>query len=152
MFSVAVEARRCARVAASFLGIAAMPIELKMLAWSVALGLVHVLLGAALTTQQRGLKWNVGARDAVLPPVTGAAARVDRALRNFLETFPFFAAVVLAVVVLERGDASTALGAQCYFWARVAYLPVYAAGIPYLRTVIWAVSLWGLLQMVWALL
>jgi uncharacterized MAPEG superfamily protein len=152
MFSVAVEARRCARVAASFLGIAAMPIELKMLAWSVALGLVHVLLGAALTTQQRGLKWNVGARDAVLPPVTGAAARVDRALRNFLETFPFFAAAVLSVVVLERGDASTALGAQCYFWARVAYLPVYAAGIPYLRTVIWAVSLWGLLQVLWALL
>ena len=56
-----------------------MPIELKMLAWSVALGLVHVLLGAALITHQRGLRWNVGARDAVLPPLTGAAARVDRA-------------------------------------------------------------------------
>ena len=67
-----------------------MPIELKMLAWSVALGLVHVLLGAARTTHQRGLRWNVGARDAVLPPVTGVAARVDRALRNFLETFPFW--------------------------------------------------------------
>lgn len=129
-----------------------MPIELKMLAWSVALGLVHVLLGAALTTRQRGLKWNVGARDAALPPLTGAAARVDRALRNFLETFPFFAAAALAVVMLERGDASTALGAQCYFWARLAYLPVYAAGIPYLRTLIWAVSLWGLLQLLWALL
>lgn len=129
-----------------------MPIELKMLAWSVALGLVHVVLGAALTTRQRGLKWNVGARDAVLPPLTGAAARTDRALRNFLETFPFFAAAVLAVVVLERGDASTALGAQCYFWARLAYVPVYAAGIPYLRTLIWAVSLWGLLQVLWALL
>jgi uncharacterized MAPEG superfamily protein len=129
-----------------------MPIELKMLAWSVALGLVHVLLGAALTTRQRGLAWNVGARDAVLPPLTGAAARVDRALRNFLETFPFFAAAVLAVAVLERGDASTALGAQCYFWARLAYVPVYAAGIPYLRTLIWAVSLWGLLQVLWALL
>ncbi|MBL8255760.1 putative MAPEG superfamily protein [Pseudoxanthomonas japonensis] len=129
-----------------------MPIELKMLAWSVALGLVHVLLGAALTTRQRGLKWNVGARDAALPPLTGAAARVDRALRNFLETFPFFAGAALAVVMLERGDASTALGAQCYFWARLAYLPVYAAGIPYLRTLIWAVSLWGLLQLLWALL
>lgn len=129
-----------------------MPIELKMLAWSVALGLVHVLLGAALTTRQRGLKWNVGARDAALPPLTGVAARVDRALRNFLETFPFFAAAALAVVVLERGDATTALGAQCYFWARLAYVPVYAAGIPYVRTLIWAVSLWGLLQLLWALL
>jgi uncharacterized MAPEG superfamily protein len=129
-----------------------MPIELKMLAWSVALGLVHVLLGAALTTRQRGLGWNVGARDAALPPLTGVAARVDRALRNFLETFPFFAAAALAVVVLERGDVTTALGAQCYFWARLAYVPVYAAGIPYLRTVIWGVSLWGLLQLLWALL
>ena len=127
-----------------------MPIELKMLAWSVALGLVHVLLGAVLTTHQRGLRWNVGARDAVLPPVTGVAARVDRALRNFLETFPFFAAAVLAVVVLEWGDASTALGAQCYFWARLAYVPLYAAGVPYLRTVVWGVSLWGLLQLLWA--
>ncbi|HEV7270270.1 MAPEG family protein [Pseudoxanthomonas sp.] len=129
-----------------------MPIELKMLAWSVALGLVHVLLGAALVTRQRGLAWNVGARDATLPPPTGVAARVDRALRNFLETFPFFAAAALAVVVLERGDASTALGAQCYFWARLVYVPVYAAGIPYLRTLIWAVSIWGLLQLLWALL
>lgn len=129
-----------------------MPIELKMLAWSVALGLVHVLLGAALVTRQRGLAWNVGARDATLPPPTGVAARVDRALRNFLETFPFFAAAALAVVVLERGDATTALGAQCYFWARLVYVPVYAAGIPYLRTLIWAVSIWGLLQLLWALL
>lgn len=129
-----------------------MPIELKMLAWSIALGVFHVLLGAALTTRQRGLAWNVGARDATLPPLQGAAARVDRGLRNFLETFPFFAAAVLAVVWLDRGDATTALGAQCYFWARLAYVPVYAAGVPYLRTVIWAVSLWGLLQLLWALL
>ncbi|WP_334177699.1 MAPEG family protein [Pseudoxanthomonas sp.] len=129
-----------------------MPIELKMLAWAIALGLAHVLLGAALTTRQRGLAWNVGARDAALPPLTGVAARVDRALRNFLETFPFFAAAALAVVVLERGDAGTALGAQCYVWARLAYVPVYAAGIPYLRTLIWALSLWGLLQLLWALL
>jgi uncharacterized MAPEG superfamily protein len=129
-----------------------MPIELKMLGWSVALGLVHVLLGAALTTRQRGLKWNVGARDAVLPPLEGVAARVDRALRNFLETFPFFAAAALAVAVLERGDSATALGAQAYFWARLVYVPLYAAGIPYLRTVVWAVSLWGILQLLWALL
>ena len=129
-----------------------MPIELKMLAWSVALGLVHVLLGAALTTRQRGLKWNVGARDAALPPVEGVAARVDRALRNFLETFAFFAAAAISVVAQERGDGATALGAQAYFWARLVYVPLYAAGIPYLRTVVWAVSLWGILQLLWALL
>ena len=129
-----------------------MTVEIQMLAWSIALGLAQILLAAALMTHQRGLKWNTGARDGQASPLGGVAARMERASRNFLETFPFFAAAALAVVVLERGDASTALGAQCYFWARLAYVPLYAAGVPYLRTVVWGVSLWGLLQLLWALL
>lgn len=128
-----------------------MTIELKMLAWSILLGLVHVLIGATLMTRQRGLAWNVGARDVVPAPLTGVASRVDRATRNFLETFAFFAAAVLAVVVAQKTSTQTALGAEIYLWARVIYLPLYAAGIPYLRTVVWAVSLWGLLQVVAAL-
>ena len=128
-----------------------MTIEIKMLAWTVALGLFHVLLGAVLMTRQRGMRWNASARDGEAKPLVGAAARVDRGLRNFLETFPFFVAVVLAVVVTQRTSADTALGAQVYFWARLAYLPIYAAGIPYLRSLVWAVSLWGLLQLLWAL-
>ena len=128
-----------------------MTIEIQMLAWAVALGLFQVLLAATLMTQQRGLKWNTGARDAQPAPLTGVAARVDRASKNFLETFPLFAAAVLAVVVAGRADADTALGAQLYFWARVVYLPLYAAGVPYLRTVVWAVSLWGLVTALLAL-
>lgn len=128
-----------------------MSIELQMLAWAIVLGLVHVLVGATLSTQQRGLRWNAGARDGTAAPLTGVAARVERASRNFLETFPFFAAAVLAVVATQRSSPDTALGAQLYFWARVAYLPVYAAGIPYLRTGVWAVSLWGLVKLVLAL-
>jgi uncharacterized MAPEG superfamily protein len=53
--------------------------------------------------------------------------------------------------VSGRGDEASALGAQVYFWARVVYVPVYAAGIPYLRSAIWALGLWGLLQLLWAL-
>lgn len=129
-----------------------MTIEIQMLAWSIALGLAHVLLGATLMTQQRGLKWNTSARDGETRPLTGVAARVDRGLKNFLETFPLFAAAVLAVALTQRANADTALGAQMYFWARLAYVPIYAAGIPYLRTLVWAVSIWGLLQLLWALL
>lgn len=128
-----------------------MSIELKMLAWSIVLGVLHVLIGATLATQQRGLKWNASARDGVPNPLTGVAARVDRATRNFLETFVFFAAAVLAVVIAQKTNSWTALGAQIYFWARVAYLPVYAVGIPYLRTVVWAVGFYGMLQVVEAL-
>jgi len=128
-----------------------MPIEIQMLAWSIALGLAHVLVGAGLMTGQRGLKWNASARDGEARPLTGVAARMDRALRNFLETFPFFAAAVLAVVLTDQTGSDTALGAQLYFWARLAYLPIYAAGVPYLRSLVWVVSLWGLLQVLWAL-
>ncbi|HEU4669630.1 MAG TPA: MAPEG family protein [Dyella sp.] len=122
-----------------------MTMELKMLAWSVLLGLVHVMVAAALATGQRGLHWNVGNRDGAPAPLTGAAARATRASANFLETFPLFAAAVLALLLAQRGDAHTALGAQLYFWARLAYLPVYVAGVPYLRSAVWGVALYGLL-------
>ena len=128
-----------------------MTTEIQMLAWAIALGLAHVLIGAVLMTRQRGMKWNASARDGEAAPLTGVAARVERATRNFMETFPFFAAAVLAVVVADRMSADSALGAQVYFWARLAYLPIYAAGIPYLRSLAWAVSLWGLLQVLWVL-
>ena len=128
-----------------------MSIELKMLTWSIVLGIVHILIAATLGTQQRGLKWNASARDGIPPPLTGIAGRVDRASHNFLETFVFFAAAVLAVMITQKTNPSTALGVQIYFWARVAYLPVYAAGIPYLRTLVWAVSLYGLVQVIAAL-
>ncbi|MEO7013849.1 MAG: MAPEG family protein [Dokdonella sp.] len=123
-----------------------MSIELKMLAWSIVLGLVQIALAATFATLQRGVTWNVGPRDGTAPPLNPIASRLDRASRNFLETFGFFAAAVLAIALTQKGDAQTALGAQLYFWARVAYLPLYAAGIPYLRSLVWAVSMVGLVM------
>lgn len=121
--------------------------ELKTLGWSVVLGLVYVMVAATLGTQQRGLKWNAGARDGEPQPLTGMAARAARASLNFLETFPLFAALVLAVVIAQKNTPHTELGSELYFWARVVYLPVYLLGIPYLRTVVWAVSLIGMLHL-----
>jgi uncharacterized MAPEG superfamily protein len=125
-----------------------MLIELKILAWTVVLGLVHVAIAATLATQQRGLKWNAGNRDGEVKVLTGIAARADRASRNFLETFPFFAVAVLALAVKGSANAHTALGVELYFWGRLAYLAVYLAGIPYLRTAVWAVSIWGLIMLI----
>jgi uncharacterized MAPEG superfamily protein len=122
-----------------------MSVELKMLGWSIVLGLVYVILAVALATKQRGMAWNSGNRTGELA-LTGAADRASRASRNFLETFAFFAAAVLAVVVGQCTSSTTALGAELYFWARVVYLPVYTIGIPYVRTLVWAVSVAGLLM------
>jgi uncharacterized MAPEG superfamily protein len=124
-----------------------MTIDLKMLGWSVVLGIVYVMVAATLMTQQRGLKWNAGARDGESKPLTGIAARAARASANFLETFPFFAALVLAVVIAGKNDHHSALGTELYFWARAAYLPIYLLGIPYLRSLVWALSLIGILHL-----
>lgn len=128
-----------------------MSIELQMLAWSIVLGLVHVALGAIFGTMQRGLTWNASARDGVPEPLTGVAGRLERANHNFRETFMFFAAAVLAALLAHKTNSQTAMGVQIYFWARLAYLPVYAAGIPFLRTLIWGVSIAGLLMVLLAL-
>jgi uncharacterized MAPEG superfamily protein len=126
--------------------------ELKMLAWSVALGLAHIIVQATLSTAQRGLSFNAGPRDGEAPPVSAVTARVERALRNFLETFPLFAAAALAVTLAHQSNGTTALGAQLYVGARVAYLAIYAAGVPFLRTAVWTVSMVGLAMVLTPLL
>lgn len=129
-----------------------MSIEIRMLAWAVVLGIVQLLLASTTMTAQRGTRWNASARDGTPAPLTGVAARLERALHNFLETFAFFAAAALAVVLTQRADAHTALGAQLYFWARVVYVPLYAAGIPYVRSLVWLVSMAGIVMVLWPLL
>ena len=128
-----------------------MTTELCMLTWSVVLGLVQVALAATCSVGQRGLGWAASARDEVKPPLSGIGGRLDRARANFLETFPLFAAAVLAAHLLQRHGDMTVLGAQLYFWARLAYVPAYAAGIPYLRTLVWAASIVGIVLVLAAL-
>lgn len=123
-----------------------MPVELKMLAWSIGLGILYLLIGTTLSTMQRGLAWNASARDVDGAPLTGATGRADRAFRNLLETFVFFAAAVLAVVLAQRTNSTSALGAQLFFWARVVYWPIYIMGIPYVRTLVWTVSVVGIVM------
>jgi uncharacterized MAPEG superfamily protein len=119
-------------------------VEMQMLVWTVLLGFVHIVLGAMTMTAQRGSQWNMGARDSEGKRLTGYAGRLDRALSNFKETFPLFAAAVLLIAVSGRSSSISVLGAQMYFFARLIYLPVYAFGWPYIRTLIWGVASLGI--------
>ena len=128
-----------------------MTTELSMLCWSVVLGLVQIAIAATCSVSQRGLGWAAGARDGLVAPLEGIGGRLDRARANFLETFPLFLAAVLAAHLLQRHDGMTVLGAQLYFWARLVYVPVYAAGIAYLRTLVWTASIAGIVLLLVAL-
>ncbi len=129
-----------------------MSIEIQMLVWSMLLGIVQLFAASGALTRERGMQWNASARDGQPPPPGPLAARLQRAQANFLETFPFFAAAVLAVVLTQRQDGTTALAVQLYFWARLIYVPLYAAGVPYVRSLVWLVSLAGIVMLLWRLL
>ena len=72
------------------------------------------------------------------------AGRLERAFRNYLETFPFFAAPVLAAHASDTHGWMTAWGAHLYFWARLVYVPLYASGIPLVHSLAWNVATAGI--------
>jgi len=121
-----------------------MPTEITILAWAAILLIVHVFAAVHLKTRQYGRSWNVGARDETVPPLNPLAGRLQRAEANFLETLPIAIIALLGVVIANRTSASTALGGWIWLGARVVYLPLYAAGIPVIRTIAFTVSIVGL--------
>jgi uncharacterized MAPEG superfamily protein len=117
--------------------------ELALLVWAVLLTFVQMLVAVMGATLQVGLPTLAGNREA-LAPCTGWAGRATRAHHNMLENLVLFAALVLVAVFAGRTNGTTLLGAQLFFWARLVYAVVYLAGIPWLRTAVWLVSVVGL--------
>jgi len=131
-----------------------MTIELWLLVASVILGLVHLIAASHLISFQYDYRWTASSREESVPPLRGLANRVDQATTNFLETFPFFAAVVLVAHVTHHHSLLTLWGAHLYFWARLGYLLAAAAGYGLLRSVLfWNTALTGialfLIALVW---
>jgi len=126
-----------------------MTTELTVLAWGCVLALVHIFATAQVRTRQYGTKWNMGARDEALPPALPLVGRFERAQANFFETFPLLIAAVLIVSAAGLTSKTTALGAWLWLGARIVYLPLYAFGIPVVRSLAWGVSLVGLVMILW---
>lgn len=120
-----------------------MSIDLWMLFGAVILGLVHLGAASMAFKAQVGNAYTVGARDEGKQPAR-VAGRLERAQRNFGETFPLFVAVVLAVHVTGKANGWSAIGAELYLCGRIAYLPAYASGLPWIRTIFWQVATVGL--------
>ncbi|TKC81242.1 hypothetical protein FAZ69_28310 [Trinickia terrae] len=125
--------------------------ELTILAWTLVLALVQVLLPALLRNHETGIRYNTGPRDGPGAPVGKITGRLQRAQCNLFETLPVFAAAILIAHIAGRESALTQAGAWLYLIARIIYIPLYAAGIPYLRSGVWAVSLVGIVLVLSAL-
>ena len=130
---------------------AAASTEIWVLGWSVALLLVQVALQAT-ASYDLGPTYLLGPRDEKRESRNILAGRLKRALKNLLETYPAFIALVVALVVTGKTGGLAATGAMTWLVARIVFVPVYAAGIPVLRTLVWLVSALGLLLMLIRLL
>jgi uncharacterized MAPEG superfamily protein len=127
-------------------------VELRMLTLSAVLGIVQIIAASHAASLQRGYRWTASPRDTQVQPLRGVAGRLDRALRNFGETFALFAAVVLVAHTTDTHEALTEWGARLYFWGRVAYVLLYAAGVPLIRSLVWNVATIGIALIIAALL
>jgi uncharacterized MAPEG superfamily protein len=119
--------------------------DLNYLLMSVVLTFVQVLIAAAAANQVVGLNTLAGNRDG-LPTLSGFAGRARRAHLNMLENMVLFTALVLIAAVANKANATTATGALIFFWARLAYAVIYLIGIPWLRTLAWAVAVIGMVM------
>lgn len=120
--------------------------EITVLGWSVVLLLVQIML-QAVSSYDLGPKYLLGPRDEEREPRNVMAGRLQRALRNLLETYPAFVALALALAVTGKTGGMAATGAWIWLIARVVYLFLYAGGAPALRTLAWVVSVVGLVLM-----
>ena len=128
-----------------------MSVEMQSLFCAILLGLVQLLLAVMAGVGARGMPWAAGPRDEPGAALGKIAGRLDRAFRNFLETFAFFAAAVLLAHALDKSTHNSVLGAEIYLWARVLYVPAYVIAIPFLRTLIWLASFIGILMVLSAI-
>jgi uncharacterized MAPEG superfamily protein len=118
--------------------------ELHLLVWTVVLTVVQMLVAVTAANTQIPLTTLAQNREN-LPELTDWAGRAQRAHRNMLENLPLFIGLVLVAHVAGRANPMTLLGAQLFFWARLVYAVVYVAGVPWVRTAVWAVSAVGLI-------
>lgn len=126
-------------------------VELQTLFCAILLGVVQLLLSVLASIGGRGMAWAAGARDEGWPALGTFGGRLERAYKNFIETFPFFLGAVLLAHALGKSTHTSVLGAEIYLWARVLYVPAYVIAIPFTRTLVWIVSFVGILMVLAAI-
>jgi uncharacterized MAPEG superfamily protein len=125
--------------------------EFIMLAFTLILALVQIGAAGMARTAELGAKWNAGPRDAAVPPPGKLAGRLMRAQSNLFETLPIFAAAVIMAHIADKDGQLTFVGTHLYFFGRLIYLPLYAFGVPYIRSLVWLVAAAGLVMVLAAL-
>ena len=125
--------------------------EFTALTGVLILAVIQIVWAAVVRTKELGVKWNAGPRDEEVPPPGKLAGRLIRAQANLFETLPIFATLVIMSYVTGHDGALSAIGTHLYFFGRLIYLPLYAFGVAYVRSLVWGVAFAGLVMVIAAL-
>ncbi len=113
--------------------------ELSSLIWVVALSAIMWIPYILNTIMVRGLVTAMGYPDDP-KPLAPWAARMKAAHYNAVENLVVFATLVLVLNAAGISNETTVFACEIYFWARLVHYIVYAAGVPWVRTLSFAVS------------
>lgn len=129
-----------------------MTTELVALGWTLVLAIVQIFLHAGARNRETGLQYNAGPRDGGAPPEGVVTGRLRRARDNLYETLPLFAVAVLVAHAAGREGTTTAYAAWTYLVARIVYVPLYAFGVPMVRSLVWGLGVAALVVYLWVIL
>jgi len=113
--------------------------ELTSLVWVAALTAVMWVPYILNAIMRRGLLDAVGYPENPAP-LAAWAERLKKAHYNAVENLVVFAALVLVLDAVQISNATTVMACQVYFWARLVHVLVYTLGLPWLRTLSFAVA------------
>lgn len=128
-----------------------MTTELWLLFWSLPLFGLYLGAQSLIFRWHYGIRFAASARDEA-PPEGHILGRAERALKNFQETWPVFIVLALIGHLAMPNEPLMFWGAIVWFAARIAYLPLYVFGVFMIRSLVWNVSLIGLIIMGWPVL
>ncbi len=125
-----------------------MTVEFTMLIWATLLCLALPLVYVPLYGKQVGFKALFFNRDTDTPKPEGMAARGLRAHMNLIENLVPFAVLIILAHITGVSNQMTVLGAELFLAARVFHAISYIFGVPYLRTLCYALGVAGMVMIV----
>lgn len=124
-----------------------MSVELGLLLWSVPLFGLYLGAQSLLYRWTHGLMFAQTARDETPGEGGVLLGRAERALSNFLETWPVFIILALVAHLAAPGDTLVLAGAITWYVSRILYLPLYLGGVYMVRSLVWFAGAIGLMLM-----
>jgi uncharacterized MAPEG superfamily protein len=129
-----------------------MSLELTYLTWSVVIVLGYLVVQVLEQIARNGLVVALTYQTDKEKPIGVLMQRFNASFSNFLVSYPAFISLVVIIALTNSSSDLTTLGAAIWFWARIAHIPAHVSGLPVIRTLVWAISIAGLVMMLYSLL